>query len=268
MTKPPRSVHGRNHRRSLPARAARSGALLTARAPPRQPGKNGDSVQGFEAYARYRIVAHLGRGWWGYRLSRDHPQCRIEVLERQEAGPGLVRVVFRMSGPGAADWAAENPGSLGLVHFESQVENAHSVLYRVTTKVPRVQKISRRHRVLAHFPVVLQDGVAQFETFGSGPQLRAYLHDLRAEVGPSQVTAVQQASLPSGAWGLTPAQERIFRSAIEFGYFQSPRGISVTRLAARLGRSKSTVSTALVKIQSRLARSALAVDLGSLHTMP
>jgi predicted DNA binding protein len=232
------------------------------------PEEEKESSQGPGVYSLYRIVAHLGKDSWGYRFSRAHPSVRLELLDRLEVGPNLILVEVRMMGPGAFDWAQESLKEPGVVHVESHVEDARTVLYRVTFRQPAIHVITRQHRVLIHYPIIIQNGVSQFETFGTGPQMRAYLNELRERIGPSHVTAVRRGTLPAQSLGLTQVQDTIFRDAVAWGYFQSPRGISITGLAARLGRSKSTVSSSLVKIQRRLAECALQVDLTSFKTTP
>jgi predicted DNA binding protein len=60
---------------------------------------------------------------------------------------------------------------------------------------------------------------------------------------------------------LTASQDAVFRAALRTGYFSVPRRISVSGLAAQLGRSKSSTSEMLSKIHQRLAESALQLDL-------
>lgn len=230
--------------------------------PPPKPASEADQA----VYSLFRIVAQLEKGSWGYRFSRAHPACRLELLDRLDVGQGLILAEVRMLGPGAFDWAQESQADANVVHVESHVEDARTVLYRVTFRAPYIHVITRQHRVLIHYPIIIQNGISQFETFGTGPQMRSYLEELRDRIGPSRVTAVRRAQVPAQKLGLTPAQDTIFRDAVALGYFQSPRAISVTGLAERVGRSKSTVSTALVKIQQRLAESALQLDLASFKT--
>lgn len=219
-------------------------------------------------YSLYRIVAPLGKDSWGYRFTRSHPNVRLELLDRLEVGPDQILVELRMMGPGAFDWAKESQQEPDVVHVESHVEDVRTVLYRVTFRAPQIHIITRQHQVLIHYPIVIQNGISQFETFGTGPQMRAYIAELRKRIGPSRVTAVRRANLAAQSLGMTPIQDTIFRDAVALGYFQSPRGITVTGLAQRLGRSKSTVSAALVKIQQHLAESALHLDLATYRTTP
>lgn len=232
------------------------------------PASDGAAQSTHGSYSLYRIVAQLGKDSWGYHFSKAHPACRLEVLDRMEVGSDMILVEVRMMGPGAFDWARESLKVAGVVHVESHVEDARTVLYRVTFRSPAIHVITRHHRVLIHYPIVVQNGMSQFETFGSGPQMRAYLKELQERIGPSHVAAVRRAHIPAQTLGFTPVQDTIFRDAVALGYFESPRAISVTDLAERIGRSKSTVSASLVKIQKRLAESALGIDLTSFKTTP
>lgn len=219
-------------------------------------------------YSLYRVVAPLSRDGWGYHFSRAHPSMRLELLDRLEIGEELLLAEIRMTGPGAYDWPAESRRFPNVVHIESHPEGPTSVLYRVTYKAPYIHAITRRHGVLTRYPIIVQNGISQFETFAGPRQMQAYLRDLRERVGPAEVTAVRQSSVTTQTLGLTPGQVEIFQEAVTAGFFQVPRLITLTGLADRLGRSKSTISTALVKIRKRLAESALQVDLSAFNTQP
>ncbi|MCI4321643.1 MAG: helix-turn-helix domain-containing protein, partial [Thermoplasmata archaeon] len=155
-----------------------------------------------------------------------------------------------------------------VVKVEAYPESERNVLYRVVFKVPSIHTVTQRHRVLMRYPIVIQNGWSRFETFAGPGQMREFLAELESRVGPGHVESVRRSDMSLGKLGLTPAQDSVFREALSTGYFSVPRGISVTDLADRLGRSKSTVSVALSKIQNRLADSALQLDLASFQLTP
>jgi predicted DNA binding protein len=171
-----------------------------------------------------------------------------------------------MTGPGAYDWPMESRRFPNVTHIESHPEGPSSIVYRVTHKAPYIHAITRKHGVLTRYPIIVQDGRSQFETFAGPKQMRAYLKELSERVGPSQVTSVQRGSVTTQNLGLTPGQVAIFQEAVTSGFFHVPRLATLTDLADRLGRSKSTISAALVRIRKRLAESALQVDLSAFHT--
>jgi predicted DNA binding protein len=220
------------------------------------------------SYALFRVSAQLQESTWGFRFSRKYPDLRLELLNRMELGHGELLVELRMLGADAGRLAREWSDYPGVTALESYPESERSVLYRVTSTVPSIERITREHGVLTRYPIVVQDGWARFETFGRPAQIRAYLEDLRRRIGPNRVESVRQGSASLRSLGLSPAQDAVFREALSSGYYGSPRGISVTTLARNLGRSKSTVSVTLAKIQRRLADSALQLDLASSSLLP
>jgi predicted DNA binding protein len=192
----------------------------------------------------------------------------MEILNRMELLPGELLVELRLLGAGAERLGEQWHELPGILAIESHRESDRSTLYRVTSNTPSIHSVTQRHGVLTRYPIVVQDGWSRFETFGRPEQIRAFLDDLRREIGPNRVDSVRQGSASCRSLGLTPAQDTVFRAALSTGYFGAPRGISVTSLAQRLGRSKSTVSVTLAKIQRRLADSALQLDLTTASLVP
>jgi predicted DNA binding protein len=221
-----------------------------------------------EGYSLYRVEAPLSKDGWGYHFSRAHPSLRLEILDRIEIGESLLLAEIRMMGPGAYDWPAESRRFPNVIHIETHPESPSSVVYRVTYKAPYIHALTRKHGVLTRYPIIVQNGQSQFETFAGPRQMQAYLKELTDRVGPTQVEYAQQSSVTTQTLGLTPVQVAIFQEAVTSGFFQVPRLVTLTHLAERLGRSKSTISTALVKIRKRLAESALQMDLTAFNTNP
>ncbi|HTT25710.1 MAG TPA: helix-turn-helix domain-containing protein, partial [Thermoplasmata archaeon] len=59
---------------------------------------------------------------------------------------------------------------------------------------------------------------------------------------------------------LTPSQRTLLLQAVAAGYFDVPRRTSLTRLASRLAKSKSTVSEMLAIVEHKLVTCALEAD--------
>lgn len=211
------------------------------------------------------MAARLPQDSWGFPFSKAHPELRLELINRIELSPSRLLAEVRMLGPGAADWVEEARRMPGVVEVLLHPEAERSALYRVTFATPSIHALTRQHGVLTRYPVVIQNGWSRFETLARPSQMRAFLDDLHARVGPGEIESVRRGPDPLKGLGLTPSLDAVFREALSTGYFSVPRAISLTQLARRLGRSKSTVSTALVRIQSRLADSAVQVDLAGFH---
>ncbi len=216
-----------------------------------------------ETFGLYRVAARLPKDSWGYHFTLAHPRLRLELLNRIEVAPGQLLVEVRMIGEGANEWPAASREFPSVVSVEAHPQGERNVLYRVTFAIPSIHLVTVRHRVLTRYPIIIQAGWSRFETFASASQMRAFLADLRRHVGPGEIESVRQGVGTMQGLGLTPVQDTVFREALSSGYYAVPREISLSDLADRIGRSKSTVSVTLMKIEKRLADSALQLDLTS-----
>lgn len=240
----------------------------SVRPAPDSAGPSRTAVPLASSYALFRVAARLEEATWGSRFSRKYPHLRMEILNRMELRGGELLVELRLIGPGAEKLQEEWPVLPRILELESHREADQSYLYRVTSTTPSIHAITQRHGVLTRYPIVVHDGWSRFETFGRPEQIREFLEELRREIGPNRVESIQEGSASFQSLGLTPAQDTVFRAALSSGYFGAPRGISVTTLARNLGRSKSTVSVTLAKIQRRLADSVLQLDLATTSLAP
>jgi HTH DNA binding domain len=214
-----------------------------------------------ESYSAYRIAIQLPKSALGSYFTLLHPELRVELVNRMEVGPELLLAEARLTGPRAGDWAEQVQQFPGVREVAIQPEGPTSAVYRILLSAGVVQKIVQKHRVLARYPIVMESGWMRFETVATPSQIRPFLRDLVRRAGPSHVESVRRRAVSLRTLGLTPSQDAVFRAALSAGYFSVPRGISVSGLAGRLGRSKSNTSEILSRIQRRLAESALQLDM-------
>lgn len=212
-------------------------------------------------FAVYRIAVALPEDSLGYAATHGRPEIRAEVLNRLDVSDkDEIILDVRVLGAGIEGLRELAQRIPAVRRAEFFPETDQSFLCRLTMKLPIIWRVVRNHRILARYPIVIVDGWSRFETLATPDQVRQLVRALRKEVGPSRVEAVHQGSVNASALGLTGSQLTVFREALAAGYFASPRRISLTELAHRLGRSKSTVSQQVALIQRRLAQSALRLN--------
>jgi hypothetical protein len=220
-----------------------------------------------ESYAVYAIAVQLPRNAVGSVFSRAHPELRIEILNRMELISDLLLLEARVISPGPGrwtEWQEEVRTIPGVSKVEFQIESPHAAIFRLILRTGLIWRVVQQHRVLARFPILIQQGWLRFETVATSSQIRPFLREAQRRVGPSRVESVRRHAVSLGSLGLTPSQDAVFREALRSGYFSVPRRISVSGLAAQLGRSKSSTSEMLSKIHQRLAESALQLDVAPL----
>jgi predicted DNA binding protein len=212
----------------------------------------------------YAVALRLPPNALGSYFSLAHPDLRVEIINRMVVGRDLMLAEARISTPGPVDlaeWTEELRRFPGVEQVDLQVEGPGRVLSRVVLSRGLVERVVQKHRVLARYPLVIQGGWLRFETLATRSQMRPFLREVEQRVGPSQVESIRRHAVSLGSLGLTASQDAVFRAALRTGYFSVPRRISVSGLAAQLGRSKSSTSEMLSKIHQRLAESALQLDL-------
>ncbi len=114
-------------------------------------------------------------------------------------------------------------------------------------------------------PVVYEAGTERLTVLAPEPsRFRALYRDLRevarveilkkVSVSPDVLRDSYTLSLSELFGGLTPKQVGIFLRAVERGYFDLPKAVSLERLAREASLGESTLQEHLSKAESRLAR--------------
>jgi len=107
------------------------------------------------------------------------------------------------------------------------------------------------------FPVRIQAGFLNWEVVARRSEFEEVLKHARKVNPDFQVVSIRDRPLRSHLPMLTDAQQQLLSQAMAAGYFAVPRGITLTDLARRLGRSKSGLSEAVAIIERKLLESAL-----------
>jgi len=205
------------------------------------------------ATLRIRIPFDL----WTGRFSTQHPAVRLEALNRTDLSKDVSVSDYWISGQPPGVWAREISSYSDVLQVESLAEVGDGCLYRVTYRNPPVVYQYRRLGLPLQFPLKMQAGTLTWEVIGRRSDCAAILGFAKARDPDVQVLSVRRRGLRSHLPFLSPAQERLLADAMVAGYFAVPRGITLTELARRLGRSKSALSEALATIEKKLLESAL-----------
>jgi hypothetical protein len=194
---------------------------------------------------------------WTGPFSRRHPALQLEALNRTEVASDVSVSDYWILGGAPGEWAAEIAKFPDVVQADSLAAVGDGCLYRIKYRNPPVVAVYRRLRVPLHFPLRIQSGFLTWEVVARYGEFRAILdYAKRADAG-MQILSLRRRALRSHLPLLTESQHALLTEAMSAGYFAVPRGITLTELARKLDRSKSSVSEGIAVIEKKLIESAL-----------
>ncbi len=244
MSKSP--ARGPASRRSAPQRSAKRA--------PTAPGGPSSSRTPTDPTVVCRLRVALPESVWVGVLSRRYPEAQIGILARLELDGGRMLTDVRIDGPEPRPGADELRGLPSVRSVEQLSSLEGPALYRVVHTDRGFLPLLARAHVLRQFPFPILNGYATWTIVSPESRLRRLIDSLRRRTPSVAVEAVHARWDAGVVDSLTPRQREVLHEALKFGYFEVPRRISLTELAARMDLSKSTLSEALAIIERKLLR--------------
>ncbi len=188
------------------------------------------------------------------RLTRAFPELRFQdfgyqieegaIVTNLEVPPGapLDRIVETLR---------QCPDVRMLENLASEGEGG---IIRLVSDIPRVSVVRTFYDfgVVPELPIILRNGSVTFR-FVAQNEVVAQVARKMQELFPGTEFASLKEDHVSGIQQLlTPRQVQIFQLAMESGYWDVPRRISLTELAQKLGLSKSSLSEVIAHIEKKL----------------
>jgi HTH DNA binding domain len=207
----------------------------------------------FLASLRIRLPPQI----WASPFSLAHPDERIEALNRTEVSSDVSVSDYWISGQPAGVWAREIQSYPDIVRVDSLAEVGEGCLYRITYRNPPVIYLYQRLGLPIQFPLRMQAGFTTWEVVARFSEFEQIMKHLRRVDPDYTLLSVRRRPLRSHLPVLSETQHQLLSQAMSAGYFAVPRGITLTDLARKLNRSKSSISESLALIEKKLLESAL-----------
>ncbi len=189
---------------------------------------------------------------WMAPLSAAYPSVRFDVLDRLEISPRRVLFDVRLPTLANVGWTDVLRDLPEVRTVELLDANPSSEVYRVLFAGRTFVPLVKRLRLLRRFPFPVEDGKATWFVVGAEVRVRRLLAALRRAGVAFTVDAVRRGSDVTAPRQLTSRQREVLRRAVREGYFEVPRRVSLTELAARLGVASSTLSVTLALIERKI----------------
>lgn len=198
-----------------------------------------------------RLTVAIPEETWMAGVSTRHPDSSFEVLNAlvgEETGVGLVEV----TGDEPASVVAAVEGSDAVVDLELLGTREDRLLIQVESRRPHLLEPVVSAGVPLATPFTIEDGEATWEITTSASRLSALGERLQqADVGFT-LESVRDFDATEADRLLTDRQQEVLLAAAAAGYYDSPRGATLTEVADELGVAKATLSGVLHRAEGRL----------------
>jgi predicted DNA binding protein len=199
-----------------------------------------------------RLREGLPDSAWVAPFSREHPDVVIEILNRSDLDRTRSLTEVRLHVPSPGVWM-EEVRALPLVdELEPLAMESSRLHFRVVHRTSKFVPVFRELRLERRFPFTIRAGDASWVVVGSEPKIRALVERLRTLAPEVILESVRHTDLHQPAGPLTPRQADLLHRAINAGYFEIPRKVSLTELAMSLGVAPSTLSESLALVEKKL----------------
>lgn len=188
---------------------------------------------------------------WIGTVSRQYPGARFQVRSAQSCdGLGVGFVELLADDPDAVIDAIAGADDVHTVEvFQSTDERA---LVQIEADAPILLRVLDCTGVPVEMPFEISDGEVDWEVTTTRTRLSTLADELdRSEVGYMVEHIRDETSFEDV---LTDRQQEVLESAIDAGYYDSPRQCTQEALADQLGMAKSTCSEILHRAEERVVK--------------
>jgi predicted DNA binding protein len=203
-----------------------------------------------------RLEVKVPQKDWVGEFTRRHPELVVENLNITAVAGGDLLGEYEIYGP-PVDWTSELASSPDVVEVDSLSVGPDLGRYRLQSRKTALLDLTKGLGLIARYPRTIQNGILECEVIARLSRLRRMVERYTEAGFEPHLVSLRRNTLRSAKLSLTPIQRALFRQALALGYFEVPRRITLTRLADKVSRNKSSVSTTLATVERKLAEFAV-----------
>ncbi|GAB6862593.1 helix-turn-helix domain-containing protein [Haloplanus litoreus] len=202
-----------------------------------------------------RLAVTLPEDIWIADLSGRYPEATFRVLAAlpdDETGVGLVE----LTAPDLGTVLSRLDETPGVRVFEVLHRGDDRALVQFETDEPLLLLSIRNSRAPFEPPVTIVDGIADLEITASQDRLSSLADQFRTFGLEFDVRSVRTSMDPESV--VSDRQRELIETAVERGYYDTPRTCTLTGLANHLDIAKSTASERLHRAEGAIIRAFVA----------
>jgi hypothetical protein len=201
--------------------------------------------------ATAKLTLTLPAETWIGDVSTTYPDAKFRVLAALPAddiGVGLLELTAADLPPVIREMNEHD----GIVHLDLLRASEDTCLIEFETTEPLLLLSVQESAVPLELPLTITDGEATFEVTATRDRLSALTTQLELFDVPFEVEYVRE--MASSESLLTERQRHLLQTAVNCGYYDSPRTCTLTDLAAMTDIAKSTASETLHRAEGTIIK--------------
>ncbi|MDY6765331.1 MAG: helix-turn-helix domain-containing protein, partial [Halobacteria archaeon] len=199
---------------------------------------------------RTKLIVELPEGTWINQVSTDYSEAVFRVvatLLKDQSGVGLVEV----DSQNLSDVIPDIESHYEVIEFEVLHRNETEALLQFETTNPLILFVARESGVPLKSPFTIQNGKAKWRITAPHKQLSELSNQLNKFGIRFTVEYIRDIDAEHL---LTDRQREVVLTAIEEGYYDTPRKASLTEIAERAEVAKSTCSEILHRAEEKIVK--------------
>jgi hypothetical protein len=187
---------------------------------------------------------------WPAEITKRHSGSMVKFLAYSYRDDSTIADV-RIQSHEIVNWARE-VRSIKSVHKVEELRTTRDLAdLRITSQTYPILRLFHEMRLLLRLPYSVVGGQATLVVEGTDTNINRLLEVAHAESLGIRVEAVHHPVDGRKAL-LTARQAEIFSRAMSAGYFEVPRGVTLSELANQLGMAPSSLSEILAIVEKKL----------------
>ncbi len=200
--------------------------------------------------ASFRVTLPAGK--WMSLFSRKYPRLTFNLLSMVIHADGTGDTQVQVIGSDLPEFVEEYTSDRGMKPNSTILHSGPDhLLMNVKSTEPRILGAAVKAKILLQYPVEVGEGLATMTVIAKRSRVDKFIENLGEHEITTTFQSIGRYQAPAV---LTPHQEAILHAALESGYFDIPRRITLTALASGVNLSPSTVSEILRRIFKKLGR--------------
>ena len=203
---------------------------------------------------RLRIPLRKGQSYL-QRVSSEYPDMLVEILSYLPVDRDEVLTDLRLKGNFPMDEVLEKArSSPDVTTLEVLGREVQSIKLRVRSRLsnPSVVRTAIELKLLPDFPDHIRAGDLTTVVISTNEAIGNLYRLLSGRFPGTTIESIRREGLDAMHGSLTPHQTDVFLAAMSSGYWDIPRRVNLSDLAAVLHVSKSTLHETLANVEYKL----------------